>query len=455
MTSVAEAAPGLLRLLGGAAAAKVLVMGLSGLVGILTSRLILSSYGTEAYAQYGLLASLPGLIPFADLGLASVVLTAVSASADPRTDLGLRRTLTTAFRMLSLSGLTVAGVGIAITLLGAWPLLLGDVVTRPGGELATLLSMLILAAMLPVAVGTRVLIGMGRTTTTIAVQALVGPFVLLSVLVTVWLAVPAGDFLAVFSYLGNALVPIICLVLVARLLSPQLRNAVRDIPRLKAVPNVPFLAMAWPFLIQMLVLPLAMQSDRLLLSHLSSATELAKYNLAAQLFGLIVQTIVAAGVALWPVFTRARATDTVRSPFGLVGWFLLGGVTGSGVLALLAPWIVAFISDGTLRFDGWLIGGFIAFVATQAANYPLGMYLTDPRGLRFQVVPILLMVPANLGLSVLLIPSLGAGGTILATALAVTLFQVLPNAWYVRRDLGRRRAELAAAVDAPVAAGAP
>ena len=60
------------RSVGSTAIMKVLVMGTSGLLGILTSRMILSHYGTDAYAQYGLLASLPALLPFADLGIAAV-----------------------------------------------------------------------------------------------------------------------------------------------------------------------------------------------------------------------------------------------------------------------------------------------------------------------------------------------------------------------------------------------
>ena len=53
------------------------------------------------------------------------------------------------------------------------------------------------------------------------------------------------------------------------------------------------------------------------------------------------------------------------------------------------------------------------------------------------------MVPVNLGLSVLLVAPSGAAGPIIASAIAVALFQAAPNAWYVRRDLRHRRARLA------------
>lgn len=83
------------------------------------------------------------------------------------------------------------------------------------------------------------------------------------------------------------------------------------------------------------------------------------------------------------------------------------------------------------------------FVTVQAIKYPLGMYMTDATGLRFQVLPIVLMVPLNLALSWALIAPLGAAGPILGSAISVLLCQVAPNLWYVRRDLARRRRALA------------
>jgi Na+-driven multidrug efflux pump len=67
------------------------------------------------------------------------------------------------------------------------------------------------------------------------------------------------------------------------------------------------------------------------------------------------------------------------------------------------------------------------------------MYMTDAKGLQFQVLPILVMVPLNLGLSWVLIPVLGAAGPIVGSAVAVAICQVVPNLWYVQRDLAKRR----------------
>lgn len=428
---------------GGAAAIKIAVMGLSGILAIFTGRLILQNFGTDAYAQYGLLSTLPALLPFADLGIAAVVLNAVAGSSNPREDAYMRSTIVTAIRILFVSGFVILTLAGLITLAGWWPLLLGEGLL-PGGGLAAFICMAIFGLSLPLAVGQRILVGLGRTRSQVAAQSVVAPFMLVSVAALVYLSAPAGPYLSVLSFVGMALVSLICLLIAFRAVSPQLGQALRELPHLRSSPSVPVLSLAWPMLVQMIALPIAMQTDRVLISHLTSGTELAEYNLAAQLFGMALQTIAAAGVALWPIFARARVTGHVQSPLVPTIWFMVGGVLVALALGALSPFLADFMSDGQLQLDGWLIGGFIVFVALQAAKYPAGMYMTDHRGLKFQVAPILLMIPISLVLSWVLIQAIGPGGAIIGSAIAVVLCQVIPNLVYVQRDLRRRRAEQAA-----------
>lgn len=425
---------------GGAALIKVFVMGLSGVLAIVTGRLIIQNFGTDAYAQYGLLSTIPALLPFVDLGIAAVVINAVSGSPNVRSDVEVRRTIVTAFRILIISGGVIVALALLITLSGLWPVLLGSALL-PGGDLAAMLCMMVFGVALPLAVGQRVLVGLGRTRTQVAAQSVVAPFMLLSVLALVLTQAAAGPYLAILSYAGLTLVSVICLVVSGRAISPQLGRAIREIPFPRRYPGVPVIGLAWPMLIQMVALPIAVQTDRLLLSHLTSGSELAEYNLAAQLFGMALQTIAAAGLALWPIFAKARSGGEIASPAVPTLWFLAGGIALGGGLAILAPLLSRFMSDGQIVLDGWLLFGFVVFVALQAAKYPAGMYMTDHRGLRFQVVPIVLMIPISLGLSWILIGLIGPGGAILGSAIAVAVCQVIPNLWYVRRDLVARRSQ--------------
>lgn len=433
---------GALRAVGSTAVTKVLVMALSGILGILTSRLIIQHFGTAAYAQYGLLSTFPTLLPFADLGIAAVVINAVAGSKAPREDDAVRRTIVTAFRILLVSGGIMVLVSAVITVFGWWPFLLGEGLL-PGGGLAAGLCLAVFGIVVPLTVGQRILVGLKKTSVQVASQAVVAPFMLLVVGSFAMLMIPAGTFLAVVSYVANSLVSVICLIVAARAISPQLGRAVRLVPRVRSYRGVPAIGLAWPMLVQMIALPVAMQTDRLLLSHVSGPVELARYNLAGQLFGIVLQTIAAAGIALWPVYASARSHGRVESPSRPTLWFLSGGLLLGGALAVVSPWLVAFVSGGRIHLDLPLLIAFVVFVGLQAAKYPIGMYMTDKGGLVFQVVPILIMVPLNLGLSWALIAPLGAAGPVVGSAVSVALCQVVPNLWYVSRDLTRRRAQAA------------
>ncbi len=314
----------------------------------------------------------------------------------------------------------------------------------PGGSLAAFACLAIFGLVLPLTVGQRVMVGLRRTGSQVASQTVVAPFMFACVGLVVVANLPLGDYLAIFTYISASLVSIICLFLAARAIKPQVGRAIRDIPRVKSVPSLPALNLAWPSLVQMIALPIAMQTDRLLLSHLTTGTELAQYNLTSQLFGMVLQAIAAGGIALWPIYAKARADKSIQSPFKPMMWFTIGGLLLAGALAALSPWIAKFVFDGKITLDPWLIIGFVVFVTFQASKYPLGMYMTDKTGLKFQVPPILVMVPLNLGLSWWLIGVVGAGGPIIGSAIGVLLCQVIPNYLYVRRDLRRRAAEAAA-----------
>lgn len=426
------------RSVGSAAAVKVGVMGVTGIIGLVTSRLIIQGFGIEAYAQYGLLASLPTLLPFADLGLAAVVINAVAESNDPRRDPAMRRALLSTVRLLLAATAVVLTIAFLLTMLEAWPVILGDGLL-PGGNVVAGACLALFGLGLPLALGPRILIGLGRNTTQIATQVITAPLIFLMIGACVLFGIPADQYLAIAAYVASIVVAIVALSLAARLISPQLGMLVREIPRLRRAPGVPVVNMAWPMLVQLIALPVAMQTGRILVSHLGGVAELAEYNLGYQIFGIALQTISAAGVALWPIFARARASGTVETPWLPTIWFLVGGVIIAGGMAALSPWLASAISDGELSLPVPLLLGFVVFVALQSAKYPIGMYMTDLAGLRFQVVPTIIMIPVALGGSLLLIPLWGAAGNLAAVSAAVALCQVIPNLIYVRFDLRRRR----------------
>ena len=441
---VAGAVPadgGTWRSVGSSAAAKLLVMGVSGLVSIVSIRLVLEHFGVAAYAQYGLLVSIAALLPFADLGMGAAVLNSVAGSSAPARDDHVRRTLVGVFRLLVVSGGVLLALGVVVTALDGWPVLLGEGLLPGSGPGAAMACLVLFCLTLPLAVGQRILTALGRNHVRILLQGLSSPLFATAVGVLVLTGWRGGGYLAAFSYAGGALIAALGTVVAFRRLPGLAGRVLRDVPRLRTVRGAPVLGVAGPWLVLTVALPVAMQTDRLLLSHLATSGELAEYGLGWSLFSILSQTVSAAGVALWPVFARARRAGDLRSPFPMAGAFLGAGGLAAVVLALCLPWIVPLVSGGAVHLDGWLTWALVVLVAVQAANYPLGMYMTDAAGLRFQVLPVLLLVPFNLGLSWWLVPHLGAGGPVLGSVVSVVLGQLAPGVFYVRRDLARRRVD--------------
>ncbi len=428
---------GMWQVVGRTAVAKIVVMGVAGVFGLLNTRLIISHFGADAYAQYGLLATFPNLVPFADLGIGAVVINAVSESCDPAADRRLRQVITTAARVLLASALVIASIGVVIGLLGLWPTLLGAKL-MPGGGLTATACLVVYGAVLPLTIGQRVVVGTGRAATHVLSQGVVSPAFSCLLLVVIVLRLDAGSGLSVLSYLANSLVAIICVVVAWRSTRPLLREAIRDVPRLREVPGTRIIGTAGPQLVQTLAVPLAFQTDRLLLSHLGGGEDLAQYNLAASLFHLLTQTLFAAATAMWPQFAKARSQGKVVSPLKPALIFAAGGLVAALAMALLAPWMAEVLSDGLITLPAVLIWTWVLNVVAEAAKQPVAMYMTSPAGLQFQMWPVLVLIPANLWLSYVLIRPLGAAGPLLGSALTILFVQVLPYSLWVRRDLRRR-----------------
>ena len=422
------------------ALAKIVVMGAAGIFGLINTRLITSHFGADAYAQYGLLASFPNLMPFTDLGIGAVILNTVAGSSDLRHDMIVRRTLTTAIRVLLGSALVIATTGIVLGLLGAWQTLLGAKLMDGGGATASF-CLLVYAAALPLSVGQRVVVGMGRTATQVISQGVVSPALTCMLLAAVVARIDAGNAVSGLSYVANTLVSIICVVVAWRATRPLLAGALRDVPRLHRVRGVKIIDTAGPSLVQALVIPIAFQTDRLLLSHLGGGQTLAQYNLAFQLFNMLTQTVTATGMAMWPHFAKARADGRVESPFGAAAAFAASGGALGVCLAAVAPWAAPLLSKGQIVLPTALLVANVANVVVEAAKQPLGMYMTDPRGLRAQMIPVVILVPMNLVLSWVLIAPLGAAGPLAGSVITVIVCQLVPYALWVAHDLRRRRAK--------------
>ena len=423
---------------GKSAGTRLLILPISAVIGIISTRLIIDNFGMAAYAQFGLLVGIISLLPFADLGLSAVIMNTVGTSKDPRRDDELRRVLLTSIRLLLASAAVLLVASLVLTTTGLWPALLGDGLLPAVGPLAAAACLALIALGLPLGIGQRILTGLGRNHVAIAVMGLQSPVVLICVVALVWTGARAGPWLALAPYLAMLGLSGVATAFAARRISPTVGLALRDVPRLRSVRGGKVSHVAWPMLVQMIALPLAMQTDRVILSHVSATADLASYNLAAQMFTPVWAVASAAGLALWPIFARQRTQQSARpgdisSPRRMALGFILVATLAAAIIGLAAPLLASVASGGAIRLPLSLIVWFGVLIVAQCAKVPLGMSMTDARGLSFQAVWIMVMLPVNLGLSWILALQIGATGPVIGSAIGVLLCQVLPNWWYVAR----------------------
>ncbi|MCR2814118.1 polysaccharide biosynthesis protein [Microbacterium sp. zg.Y1090] len=424
---------GTLLSIGSSAAARFIVLPISAVLGIVVTRLIIDNYGVASYGQYILLVAIAGLIPFSDLGLTAAIMNAVAGAKDPRTDSNLRLVLISCMRLLFICSSVVIVVAVVLFVSGLWPTVLGGALTPESGALAATLCLAIFGLNMLIAYGQRILAALGLNVLVVLLGAIQTPIVL--AVLWVMIATSAdGGYIAVASYAATTVICLIAMIIASRKLKPMLGSALRGALD-RRIRGARVMNTAWPMLIQMVALPIAMSSDRLVLSLIGTLDDLAQYSLANQIFSPVFAVVTAAGFALWPVFAKARAAGKAApvSPMKMSVAFAVAAAAACLALSLAAGWLAELASGGQIQLPASLLIAFSVFIVIQSAKYPFGMYLTDASGLRFQAYLILGMLPVNLGLTILLIPALGSLGPVVGSIVGVLAFQLIPNAVLVRR----------------------
>ena len=79
----------------------------------------------------------------------------------------------------------------------------------------------------------------------------------------------SGTEIALISYVATSVTGVICLIVAGRLISPGLTKAMRRVPKFRKYPSISIFDTAGPALAISMATPVAMQTDRLFLSHMS------------------------------------------------------------------------------------------------------------------------------------------------------------------------------------------
>lgn len=414
------------------AGTRALILPVTGLASLWTAHLVLQSVGAGALGVITLISTLPALVPFADLGVGAAVANAVGDRLLTCED--RRRVVGVSAFVLLVSGGTLAAVVAAGTELGLpWEAVLG---LEPG-EVPHLTRDLVIVAVvfgvgLAPGLGYRVLMGSDAYWLAQLVQ-LVTPLVTLSGTI---LAVRSRDvdMMIVAPVCGASLAAWVSAPVAARRVGIRLRSVLGAIGRGSAAVRSQVLGTAAPMVVVAVGLPVAFQTDRLVLSHRSTPAALAAYAAVALLYVPALSVVASAGFSLWPRFAAVRH-DRHGSRTGyaraLIAFTVGGGVTGLAV-AVLGPLVTRVWAGRDLGAPSvWFCAGLL--LAVQACHVPAAMFLMDPAGLRVQALCVPVMAVVNLTISWRLAPQLGAAGPMLGSAVAVLLCQAVPGMLVVRR----------------------
>lgn len=386
-------------------------------------------------ALFSLVVAIPLLIPFADLGIGGAVTELVA-----RWRTGSRRETVAAIRKAALTLLSVSILllvaATAIFALQAWPTVLG--IVHPDANLAGFLVVVLFALSVPVAIGYRVLLGLQLNRHVVLIQSSAS---------IVGYSLAAGAALIGMPLWFVAAVPGLMLLSASILATMLARQRFLSVSFASAQEEpgessgVRLRSLAWPMALIAVSVPVAYQSDRLILGHLSSPLNLAVYAAAFQLYAPLNSVVTTAGQSLWPKLTALR---TVEGPSAGPRIFQISALFGAvalpvGIaLVVLGPMVSSWSTNGQAGADSWMFMILAALLVVNAINYPFGMFLMGGPGLPFQAICIAVMALCNVGLSVVLTPVMGAAGPVVASVTSIVAIVLVPCVLFVRRQLSDR-----------------
>lgn len=415
-------------------------------VGLVNTAIIVQQSGEAVFGLVSLVATLSLLLPFADLGIGAVVTNACSRAGPLAEDSVAVATVQRALRLLMFVAVGLSLVSLVVMAADSWGSLLGST-TGPADRFAVTAAVALIAVSIPAGIGLRILVGLDQNHLAVVLTMFNAAFTLGITLLLmaigvdpIWFAVSGAGGV----FIGN------CIATVVALRRSGLGRMAFARPSAEHARSGLLAGSLWMF-VASIGLPLGLQSHRLILSHESTAAELSRYALIAQVYGLGWMVFSTAGMALWPVFVKRRGDFHASRSIWLKSTAIFGLVAALGgiVLVVLGPWATSVISRGEVVATRDVAIAFAALLVVQCFHLPAGMMLTMPNEARWQSFCIVAMGLISVGLGIWWAPNWGGAGVVFAAAVGVAVAQIVPDLIWVPVLLRRRQS----AADIP--AGVP
>lgn len=414
----------------GAAAARAITLPITAISTLVATAMIIGYGGSVAYAAIAVAATIPQLLPYADLGVGAGVVNATTESAEAS-----RHAVAASLRVVLISAFVVAFVGGSGATFFSWASILNLQASGVSHlDLAMSLAIILFAVAMPLSLGQRILTGLGRNATGIYIASS-APVVALALTVGIVAIQAPVWLLALPGTVGLIISNAVAVGVSAKLI--QLRP--RDLFS-RATPVRFVLSQGIAFTICTLFLTFLLPMGRVVLAAGASPVALAEYSLVLQLYLPAASVVTAAGVALWPHFARHRISGSLTWAAVLRMFFtFVSCAFGAGVMFVaLGPVISNVISQGRIlpSLEVYIFAAVLLIV--QAAQSVFGMVLTTPSGLWFQAMFAIPMGLCAIAVTIISQHWVGAAAPFLSAASSMAVFAVLPAAIRVAR-LSRKK----------------
>ena len=423
---------------------RVLGTPIMALLGLLNTAIIVRETGESIFGVVSLIATMSLLFPFADLGIGAVVTNASSRAGKLSEDPVVIGTIQRAYRVLAAISCGLILIFVLVMVTDKWGAAIG-VTTGPNDRYVVTIAASLFALSLPLGLGVRILIGINKSQLAVLILMSNSAFGLL-ITVGLMLAGAQGIWFAIPGVLGALLGNIVGTIVALRL--SGLGSSIFAAP-VDEIKQVKLLAGSLWMLVVSVGLPLGLQSQRIILSHMSSPEELSRYALMAQVYALGWSVFSTAGMAYWPVFVKRRGdqAETIKMWIKIVLVFSGAAVVAAVFIVLLGPLATSILSSGEVKATTALALAFACLLVVQCVHLPAGVLLTTPSEMRFQAVCVMAMGLGSVLCGIYVAREYGAAGVVFVAAAAVLITQIVPDFAFVPRLVKRRSPDEMAQVD--------
>ncbi|MDQ1174271.1 O-antigen/teichoic acid export membrane protein [Microbacterium testaceum] len=417
--------------IGSAAFARGLTLPLTTLSTFAATALIIGYAGPVAYAAIAIAATIPQLLPYADLGVGAGVVNAMTVSK-----VRGKQALATAFRIVCVSALVlVVAAGLGVTVF-SWDSVLNLTDSGvPDINLAIATAIVIFAFAMPLSLGQRILIGLARNGSAILISS-IAPIssLALTVALVVWqspiwlLALPPVIGLVISNFFG--------MVYSSRLIDLRLSDL-----KSSGASATDILSQGAAFTIATLCLTFMLPAGRLVMASSAESSGLANYAIVLQLYLPAASVVAAAGLALWPYFANERGSGALSFSLIVKIAAIFAGVSTIAAVAFVVagPFLAGLLSHGSLEppFVTFVFAG--GMLVVQAIQSVLGMVLTTKSGLWYQAVWAIPMGFTAIGVTVLARDQIDSSAPFAGAIVGMIFFAIVPAAVRIRRSGGLAR----------------